>query len=331
MDTLSSNIPGLVWAYCFRPGTGKPERLALDAPRSALSVADGFYWLHLNIADARLPAFLEDLPGLNEAARSALTTHDTHAAITVDDQILFGTLVDCQRDFDHETSDVGWLHFAIADRFIITSRLQPLRSVERARAAVEKNPTKFNRPVDLFELLVAEFQRTLIAIVMEMTEELNVIEDYVYDNAPRDERRRLAPVRRTIVRLHRHLRNLLTLMRRAAASDDEEMPFGFEDIAGRLTSRLEAVDHDVYALQERARLLHEEIDSKLSAETNRHLYILSLMTAFLLPPTLVTGFFGMNTTNLPFAGESGGTEYAVGLIIASVLLAWWLLKRVDIL
>ncbi len=70
---------------------------------------------------------------------------------------------------------------------------------------------------------------------------------------------------------------------------------------------------------------------KLSSETNRHLYILSLMTAFLLPPTLVTGFFGMNTGNLPFADGSGGTEYAMALIIASVLLAWWLLKRVDIL
>jgi zinc transporter len=120
-------------------------------------------------------------------------------------------------------------------------------------------------------------------------------------------------------------------MRRAAASDDDEMPFGFEDIAGRLTSRLESVDHDIYALQDRARLLHEEIDSKLSSETNRHLYILSIMTAFLLPPTLVTGFFGMNTANLPFAQGTNGTEYAIGLIIASIALAWWLLKRVDIL
>ncbi len=58
---------------------------------------------------------------------------------------------------------------------------------------------------------------------------------------------------------------------------------------------------DVYALADRARLLHEELDSKQSAETNRHLYILSLMTALLLPPSLVTGFFGMNTTALPFA------------------------------
>ncbi len=164
-----------------------------------------------------------------------------------------------------------------------------------------------------------------------MTEELNLIEDFVYDNAPRDERRRLAPVRRTIVRLHRHLRTILSLMRRAAASDDEEMPLGFDDVAGRLTARLETVDHDVYSLQERARLLHEESDSKLSSETNRHLYILSLMTAFLLPPTLVTGFFGMNTSSLPFANGDHGTEYAIGLIVISLALAWWLLKKVRIL
>lgn len=332
MDTLPANIPGLVWAYRISRGAAKPARLSNEAHKGDLAAEDGFFWLHLNLADARVPALLEEIEGLPEPVRAALTTHDTHAAVTVDDQMLFGTLVDCQREFDRDTRDLGWLHFAISDRFIITTRLQPLRSVERARMAIEKNAAKFQRPVDLFELLVVEFQRTLISIVMDMTEELNVIEDFVYDNAPRDERRRLAPVRRTIVRLHRHLRTLLSLMRRAAASDDDEMPFGFEEIAGRLTGRLESVDHDVYALQERARLLHEEIDSKLSSETNRHLYILSLMTAFLLPPTLVTGFFGMNTSNLPFAsGSSGGTEYAVALIIASVLLAWWLLKRVNIL
>jgi zinc transporter len=325
------SIPGLVWAYRFPPEGGKAVRLTNSAPLTELTTDGGFYWLHLNLADARVPALLETLDGLTEDAKAALTTHDSHAAVTVDDQMLYGTLVDCQREFDQDTSDLGWLHFAISDRFIITTRLQPLRSVERARALLEKNPAKIARPVDLFEMLVVEFQRTLIAIVIELTEELNVIEDYVYDNTPRDERRRLAPVRRTVVRLHRHLRTVLTLMRRASASDDDEMPFGFEDVASRLTGRLESVDHDIYALQDRARLLHEEIDSKLSSETNRHLYILSIMTAFLLPPTLVTGFFGMNTANLPFAQGTGGTEYAIALIIASVLLAWWLLKRINIL
>ncbi len=332
MQQLSATIiPGFVWGYRFRTGSSTFERLDETTARAELLSNDSFLWLHLNLVDARIGAFLEEFPGLPEEVRTALTTHETHATITVDEQMLFGTLIDFQRDFDQDTRNLGWLHFAISDRFIITTRLQPLRSVERARATIEKNPAKFQRPLDIFELLVIEFQRTLISLVIEMTEELNLIEDFVYDNAPRDERRRLAPVRRTIVRLHRHLRTVLSIMRRAAAADDEEMPLGFDEVAGRLTGRLETVDHDVYALQDRARLLHEEIDSKLSSETNRHLYILSLMTAFLLPPTLVTGFFGMNTSSLPFAEGSHGTAYAIGLIIISLLLAWWLLKKVRIL
>lgn len=329
--TFTSTIPGFVWAYRLSPSTGSLERLPHTVDRSELVAPGGFLWLHLNLVDARVPAFLEDFPELTDEMRVALTTHDTHAALTIDEKMIYGTLVDFQRDFDNDTHDLGWLHFAISEHFIITTRLQPLRSVERARMSIEKNGRRFQRPLDIFEALVIEFQRTLISMVIETTEQLNQIEDVVYDSALRDERRQLAPVRRTIVRVHRHLRTILSLMRRAAASDDDEMPEGFDDAAGRLTSRLETVDHDVYALQERARLLHEEIDSKLSSETNRHLYILSIMTAFLLPPTLVTGFFGMNTSNLPFNGDEHGTAYAVAIIVVSILLAWWLLRRVRII
>lgn len=334
MDTLplmTPAIPGLVWAYRFDAPTRSCARLPLETTARELDSGDGFLWLHLNLADSRVPAFLENLPGVTPSALTALTTRDTHAAIILDEQLIYGTLIDFQKEFDSETRDIGWLHFFVSDRIIITTRLQPLRSIDRLKAQMEKNAARFKRPIDVFETLVAEFQRTLISLVMELTEELNLIEDFVYDNAPRDERRKLAPVRRTVVRLHRHLRTVLTLMRRAAASDEDEMPDGFDDAAARLISRLEAVDHDVYALQERARLLHEEIDSKLSSETNRHLYILSLMTAFLLPPSLVTGFFGMNTEGLPFAHLEHGTLFAFGAIGLSVAAAWWLLRRVGIL
>lgn len=331
MDIPHPTIPGLVWAYRFRPGIEPCTRLPPDVQLAEMQGDNGFFWLHLNLADARVAAFIDTMPGLDDSVKASLTTHETHPSIVVDDGALYGTLVDFQREFDQETRDIGWLHFAVGERYIITTRLQPLRSIDRLRAAIDKNPKRYSTPSHVFEGLVAEFQRSLIALVMETTEELNAIEDLVYDTAPRDERRRLAPVRRTVVRLHRHLRTVLTLMRRVSAADEDEMPFGFEDVASRLTGRLEAVDHDVYALQERARLLHEEIDSKLSSETNRHLYILSLMTAFLLPPTLVTGFFGMNTGALPFTEGTSGTIYAASFIVASILFAWVILRRVGII
>ena len=329
MNLVATEIPGLVWAYRIDPASGACRKIPIDAPRSELARGEGVLWLHLALSDARTPALIEGLGLLPDEAIQTLTSSETQAAISVSSDIVHGTLVDFERTFDEMTKEIGWLHFAVTEEIIVTTRLHPLRSVDRVRLAMEKK--KCRRPIDIFEMLVIEFQRTLIAMVVELTHELNIIEDAVYGSHARDERRRLAPLRRTVVRLHRHLRTILALLRRSGALDEDEVPEGYLDVTERLTGRLEAVDSDVFALQERARLLHEEIDSRLSSETNRHLYILSLMTAFLLPPTLVTGFFGMNTTALPFENSTHGTLLAGGFILLSIGFAWWVLRRAGIL
>ncbi len=330
MNLISTEIPGLVWAYRFLPGESRCTRIATDSSIDSLLEGEGWLWVHLALSDARTPALIERIATLPQSALSTLTSHDTQAAVTISDDMVYGTLVDFERTFDAETKTIGWLHFAVTEKLIITTRLHPLRSIDRVKSAVEKN-ARCGRPIDLFEMMVVEFQRTLISLVLELTEELNIIEDDVYGEAGHNSQPRLAPLRRTAVRLHRHLRTLLALLRRAGTSEEDEVPAGFIDVAERLSDRLEAVDRDVFALQERARLLHEEIDSKLTSETNRHLYILSLMTAFLLPPTLVTGFFGMNTSSLPFADGVHGTLVAGLFIVLSMWAAWMILKRIGIL
>jgi zinc transporter len=330
MELAVSNIPGFVWAHRFPSETGQSERLPPTCTVEEIRIGGGFIWLHLGLSDARVPNFLETSLGLPIEAVQALTSRDPHAALAMSRELICGTLVDFQRGFDEMTSEIGWLHFAVTERMIVTTRVHPLRSVDRARGAIEKS-TRIRSPMDVMGAMVVEFQRTVMAIVLEINEELNLIEDFVYENAQRDESRKLAPARRTIIKLHRHLRTELALLRRAAAADEDDVPDGFQDVAQRLTERIETVERDVYSLQERARLLHEDIDSRSSAETNRHLYILSLATAFLLPPTLVTGFFGMNTGSLPFADSGEGTIYAGLAIAASIGLAWIALKRAGIL
>ncbi|MBT1514243.1 hypothetical protein KIP88_27500 [Bradyrhizobium sp. SRL28] len=55
------------------------------------------------------------------------------------------------------------------------------------------------------------------------------------------------------------------------------------------------------------------------------------LTACMLPSTLVTGFFGMNTKDMPFQTGDGGTWYALLLVIAAGALTWWLLRRTKAL
>lgn len=291
---------------------------------------DGFVWLHLGLSDARVPGMLAGLPGMTPEAVQALVSRDGHASLAVSPDVACGTLVDFQREFDEMSSEIGWLHFAVTDRLIVTTRLHPLRSVDRARAAVEKSG-RIRGPLDVLAALVTEFQRMVVSLVHEINDELNMIEDYVYEDAERDETRRLAPARRTIVKLHRHLRTELALLRRVTTAGEDDVPEDFRELARQLSDRIETVERDVFSLQERARLLHEDIDSKAARQTNRHLYILSVLTAFLMPPTLVTGFFGMNTENLPFTHTDGGTVFAFCIILLSVVFAGWLLRRFRIL
>ncbi len=176
----------------------------------------------------------------------------------------------------------------------------------------------------MFASIVTEFEKVLDGLIRDMSDELDRIEDYVFETTPRDERRRLGPVRTAVVRLNRQLRAFgvavppLPALGRAGPVAVRHHRDGRGD--GRSPR---SVLQEMQGLQDRARLLHEEIDSKISSETNRHLYILSIMTAFLLPPTLVTGFFGMNTGGLPFAGEHFGTVFALSLGVGSVWGAWW--------
>lgn len=328
---LNTEIPGFVWAYRFDADNGVGHPLPPTAQRDDLIVGEGFVWLHLALSDARVPKFLEGFIDLPEAARATLTDRDNHVVLASDDGVLHGVFTDIERAFDYETNDIGWFRFAASERLIVTARLHPLRCVEAARLAVDRG-LAIHEAVGIFAAVVTEFEKVVDALIVEMSDELDRIEDYVFETAPRDERRRLGPVRRTIVRLNRQLRASVALFRRYQRWDDpDRLPTGTVEMAETLADLLGSTSQEMQGLQDRARLLHEEIDSKISSETNRHLYILSIMTAFLLPPTLVTGFFGMNTGGLPFAGEHFGTLFAFFLGGASIWGAWWFLKKVGIL
>ena len=74
---------------------------------------------------------------------------------------------------------------------------------------------------------------------------------------------------------------------------------------------------DQSELYERAKLLQEEIASRVAEDTNRNLYVLSVLTAVLMPMTLVTGIFGMNTGGLPFATGDHAFWWVMLLVLAA--------------
>jgi zinc transporter len=82
-------------------------------------------------------------------------------------------------------------------------------------------------------------------------------------------------------------------------------------------------------LQERGRLLHEEIDTQINNATNRSMRALTIISTLLIPPTLVTGAFGMNLPGIPFEHSPSGFAVAAALCAVVVGGAMIILKRMG--
>ena len=110
-----------------------------------------------------------------------------------------------------------------------------------------------------------------------------------------------------------------------------ELPSRWGRPPRRLAQRLDSLDLEIVSLQDRAKLLQDEIAAKIATETNRHLFALTLATAFILPPTLVVGVFGMNVTDLPFTKGENGFYWAMLLTIGACAAVYGLLRMLRIM
>ncbi|MEA1834788.1 CorA family divalent cation transporter [Methylobacterium durans] len=147
----------------------------------------------------------------------------------------------------------------------------------------------------------------------------------------RDERRRLGPIRRSAVRLHRQLLGLAAVSHRLEEDDAARDLHGpAVAVAARLAQRLDALDRDVTALAERACLLQEEVGARVAEESNRQLYVRSILSALFLPPTFITGLFGTNVKELPFADEPWGFLFVVGLSLVSAAATFGIIRAIGI-
>jgi zinc transporter len=84
-------------------------------------------------------------------------------------------------------------------------------------------------------------------------------------------------------------------------------------------------------LVERVKQLQEELAALVDAQTNRTLFVLTLVTVLALPINLVAGLFGMNVGGIPLAQHPYGFFLVVGpLLVLTAFLAYWGLdKRRD--
>ena len=87
------------------------------------------------------------------------------------------------------------------------------------------------------------------------------------------------------------------------------------------TEECSLVLRDMQTLQERIKLLQEEIAANINEDNSRSLFVLTVVTVLALPINILAGLFGMNVGGVPLAQEPHGFWIVVAIILSFTVVA----------
>lgn len=308
---------GFDYAYLF-DGTGSVRALnALEIDN--WTPADGILWVHLNYQNNDAKKWLKSASGLEPLIVAALVAEETRPrAVSIDDGLLIAL-----RGVNHNPGanpeDMVSIRLWVECTRIVTTRKRDLLSITDLIEQFnhQRGPgCSAGFLVELVDRLVWRMSDT----VEQFEDRVAGLEELVLAGESSTLRFKLATLRRQAITIRRYLapeREALTrLIGEKVSWLDDDSRLRFREINDRLVRHIEDID----AVRERAAVTQEELQSRLSEQLNKRMYVLSVVAAIFLPLGFLTGLLGINIGGIP------GTDYPhaflvfVGMLVAVVVI-----------
>jgi len=321
--TYGADTSGLICGFLFEADGQGASVDAVQALRWLnQNPSNGFVWLHFNLAHSAAEKWMRENVTLSDQFYESLRDGSRSTRVERDDDMLVAVVNDVHYDFAFEPSDISTLWLSVGPRLVVTARLQPLRSIDRLRDAVKRGAL-LRSSVELLVHLMRDQGDVLVSIVRGTTQRVNDIEDDLLAGRLEKKRANLGSLRRLLVRLQRLLAPepaaLFRLLNKPPAwiveDDLQELRQSTEEFNVALS--------DMASLQERIKLLQEEIASRVAEGSNRTLFVLTVVTVLALPINIMAGLFGMNVGGIPLAEHPHGFWIVVAIIVTFTCVAAW--------
>ena len=179
----------------------------------------------------------------------------------------------------------------------------------------------------LLEHLFRAQADVLVDVVRDVTRQTDRVEDALLVGRLSVKRAKLGALRRLLVRLQRLLApepaSLLRLLQHPPPWMDADDAQQLREAAEEFSVAL----RDMAALQDRTRLLQEEVAAMVDERNGRTLFVLTVVTVVALPINIVSGMLGMNVGGLPLAQHPYGFWIVTALVAAVTGTLGWLAFR----
>ena len=289
MDTLHPRptvsrpqASGIIFAYYFCDG--EVRRVSERDLIGTLEADKGWVWLHLPSTDNRARSFISDFEPLPQRLRGALLRREMRMRLTSEDGFITGLLPDLEREVEGSALGFSRFAFAMNDRLLVTVRARPLVLIADLRNRLSHG-LHFEKPSEVVEWLGLRFCDYVASKLNAYMAQLDKIEDLILseDYYP-DGSSGLGPARRALLRHHREMLELHTAMTRGTtavtSTTNKASP---RALLPHFATEVEDLEREAANLQDRGRILHEEIDARTANDTNKVLRTLTILSTLLMP------------------------------------------------
>lgn len=308
-----SEQDGLICAYILDgKGGGRP----IEWPEIQKWQPDqGLLWVHLDHTGTRTRKWLTRDSGIDPVISQTLLQHDVRPRVLAADDSLLVVLRGVNLNPGADPEDMVGVRVWLEPHRIVTLRHRRLMAVTDLRNEIDAGTGPKGQGEFLYRLADRLMDR-MGPVISDLDDRVDDLEDQVLTAQSTELRARLGEIRREAIALRRYLAPQRDVMSRLPM---EQMPWleathkaHMREIADRTLRYVEDLD----SARERAAVTQDELNSRLSDQMNRTMYLLTVVAAILLPPSLITGLFGINVGGMP------GVEspVAFGLVVAVLVL-----------
>lgn len=229
--------------------------------------------------------------------------------------------------------------FILAGKVLVTNRYTDPLPFRRFITYAETHPAACSSSALLLVGLLESIINRIADVVERVAADLDQISSEVFTPARRHGRRvGVSQDFRPILGRVGQSGELVSKARESLVSIGRLLTFVQQATNSQLTpdvrARLRTVSRDVGAMSDHASFLGDKVQFVLDAtlgmvsiDQNNILKIFSVVTVFLLPPSVIAGFYGMNFEHIPWLHDPWGWYAALGLMAASALVPYLWFKR----
>ena len=226
--------------------------------------------------------------------------------------------------------------FTLVDDTLTTLREVPLRSFTELQRRLQVNPRQYpsgftvfatilDQRVDLDADMIELLSKEISQYAKRINEEEDIDQELLIDISQLQENTMM--VRENVVDKQRLISNLMR---------SSKVPASLEPRLNVLLGDISSLINHTNFCFERLEYLQDTVLGLINLEQNKIMKIFTVVSVFLMPPTLIAGFYGMNVRLPMIAADEPNASFwnwiiILGIMVLSCLAIWFVFRKKKML